>query len=49
MKQWIIDHKDSKFTIESVFKDETFGWPSTVSVKLYKMNFWIIEDLLEKI
>lgn len=49
MCQWIIDHREKKFTVESTYEDKSSGWPVSHCVKLYKLDFWITEDLLEKI
>jgi hypothetical protein len=42
MKTWIDEHKDQVFKVERYsVMDE--------AVKLYKVNFWVTEDLLEKV
>ena len=46
MKQWLIDHKDYTFKVERTYEDRSFGWPVSFCVKLYKVDFWITEDLL---
>lgn len=37
MKDWMIEHKDAVFKVERCLDG---------AVKLYKVNFWITEDLL---
>ena len=40
MRDWILEHKDVVFKIEKIVDN---------SIKLFKVNFWITEDLLIKI
>lgn len=40
MKRWVVLHKNDRFTIENIIDG---------SCKLYKIDFWITEDLLEKV
>lgn len=37
MKQWMEENKDRVFIVEKTYQDD---------VKLYKVDFWITEDLL---
>ena len=46
MQAWLEEHKDITYMVERTYEDHASGWPVSCGVKLYKVDFWITEDLL---